>query len=212
MVDPQDKLVPLSPEIKVLCRAWASPSRLLEGNLFAPPPSSLAIPTDASGQGWGAVLSPSPCVRGLVKEGGLRSYQFSGIEGSSSSFTEPGISCGGSFGSDSFRQHDSGILHQSSGWNSFLIPVSADLGPVGMVPSERNLSSRGSHSGRREHRGGFSPQGKIPSCRMGSESYRVSDDLSVVFSSFGDRLVRVGSQLPAPEVLLSVTGCSGVEK
>ena len=159
----------------------------------------------------GGGSSPSPCVRGLVEGGGLGSYQFSGIEGSSSSVAEPRISCGGSFGSDSFRQHDGGILHQSSGRNSFLIPVSAGLGPVGMVPSEKNFSSRGSHSRSREHCGGFSLQGKIPSCRMGSESCRVSDDLSFVFSSSGDRLVRVGSQLPAPEVLLSVPGCSGVE-
>ena len=147
----------------------------------------------------------------MVEGGGLGSYQFSGIEGSSSSVAEPRISCSGSFGSDLFRQHDGGILHQSSGWNSFLIPVLAGLGPVGLVPSEKNFSSRGSHSGSREHCGGFSLQGKIPSCRMGSESCHVSDDLSFVFSSSGDRLVRVGSQLPAPEVLLSVPGCSGVE-
>ena len=97
----------------------------------------------------GGGSSPSPCVWGLVEGGGLGSYKFSGIEGSSSSVTEPRISCGGSFGSDSFRQHDGGILHQSSGRNSFLVPVSADLGPVGMVPSEKNFSSCSSHSGRR---------------------------------------------------------------
>ena len=107
-------------------------------------------------------------------------------------------------------QHDGGILHQSSGRDSFLIPVSADLGPVGMVPSAKNFSSCGSHSGSRERCGGFSLQGKIPSYRVGSELRRVSDDLSLVFSS-GDRLVRVCSQLPAPEVLLSEPGCSGVE-
>ena len=45
--------VPLSPEIKALCRAWASPSRLLEGILFAPPPHCLVVSTDASHQGWG---------------------------------------------------------------------------------------------------------------------------------------------------------------
>ena len=90
-----------------------------------------------SGVGGGS--SPSPCVRGLVEGGGLGSYQYSGIEDSSSSSTEPRISCGGSFGSDSFRQHDGGIVHQSSGRISFLIPVSAGLGPVGMVSSEENF-------------------------------------------------------------------------
>ena len=53
LIDPQDKLVPLSPEIKALCRAWASPSRLLEGKPFAPPPHSLVVTTDASHLGWG---------------------------------------------------------------------------------------------------------------------------------------------------------------
>ena len=161
--------------------------------------------------GGGGGSSPSPCVRGLVEGGGSGPYQFSGIESGSSSFAESRISCSGSFGSDSFGQHDGGILHQSSGRNSFLIPVSAGLGPVGMVPSAKNFSSCGSHSGSRECCDGFSLQGKIPSCKMGSELRRVSDDLSLVFSSSGDRLVRVCSQLPAPEVLLSEPGCSGVE-
>ena len=58
LIDSQDKLVPLSPEIKALCRAWASPSRLLEGKPFAPPPLSLVVPTDASYLGWGAILHP----------------------------------------------------------------------------------------------------------------------------------------------------------
>ena len=48
LIDSQDKLVPLSPEIKALCRACASPSRLLEGKPFAPPPLSLVVTTEAS--------------------------------------------------------------------------------------------------------------------------------------------------------------------
>ena len=58
LIDSQDLLVPLSPEFKVLCVAWASPSRLLEGKFFAALPPSLVITTDASSQGWGAVLHP----------------------------------------------------------------------------------------------------------------------------------------------------------
>ena len=46
-----------------------------------------------SGVGGGS--SPSPCVRGLVEGGGLGLYQYSGIEGSSSSSSEPRISCSG---------------------------------------------------------------------------------------------------------------------
>ena len=40
LIDSQDKLVPLSPEIKALCMACASPS-CLEGKPFAPPPPPL---------------------------------------------------------------------------------------------------------------------------------------------------------------------------
>ena len=58
LIDSQDLLVPLSLDFKVLCVAWSSPSRLLEGKLFATLPPSLVITTDASGQGWGAVLHP----------------------------------------------------------------------------------------------------------------------------------------------------------
>ena len=36
--DSQSKLIPLSQEIKVLCAAWRSPVRLLEGKPFPPPP------------------------------------------------------------------------------------------------------------------------------------------------------------------------------
>ena len=40
LLDPQSKLIPLPQDIKNLCVAWSSPSRLLEGNPF-PPPHSL---------------------------------------------------------------------------------------------------------------------------------------------------------------------------
>ena len=61
LIDSQDKLVPLSPEIKDLCRAWASPSCLLEGKPFAPPPLSLVVTTDASYLGWGRFLIHIGC-------------------------------------------------------------------------------------------------------------------------------------------------------
>ena len=155
--------------------------------------------------------SSSTGVRGVVEEGGFGPHKFSRIDGGPSCVAEPRVSCLGSVGLDSFRQYDRGIFHQPSGRNSFLIPVSAGLGPVGMVSSEENFPPGSSHSGRREHCGGFSLQGKVSPFRMGPESFSVSEDLPCVVSSGGDRLVRFGAQLPAPEVLLSVPGCSGLE-
>ena len=46
---------------------------------------------------------------------------------------------------------------------------------------------------------------------MDSESLCFSKDLSSVVTSFGDRLVRFGVHLSAPEVLLSVSGCFSLE-
>ena len=70
----------------------------------------------------------------MIEGGGFGPHKFSRVEGGPSCFTEPRVSCRGSVGLDSFRQHDRGIFHQLSGRNSFLVPVSASLGPVGMVP------------------------------------------------------------------------------
>ena len=148
----------------------------------------------------------------MVEEGGFGPHKFPRIESCLSCVAEPRVSCLGSFGLDSFRQYDRGVLHQSSGRNSCLIPVSAGLGPVGMVSSKENFPPGSSHSGRREYCGGFPLQEKVSPFRVGSESLRFSElDLSCVVSSSGDRLVRFGAQLPAPEVLLPVSGCSGVE-
>ena len=156
---------------------------------------------------WGG-SSSTPSVRGVI---GFGPHKFSRVEGGPSCFTEPRVSCRGSVGLDSFRQDDRGIFHQLSGRNSFLVPVSAGLGPVGMVPSEENLPSGSSHSGRRQHCGGFSLKGKISPIRMGLEALGVSQDLPCVVSSSGDRLVRFGAQFSAPEVLLSVPGRSCLE-
>ena len=53
--DDQEKLIPLSEEIKVLVLEWASPSRLLEGKRFVQRPPDITVTTDASTVGWGAV-------------------------------------------------------------------------------------------------------------------------------------------------------------
>ena len=147
----------------------------------------------------------------MVPDGCFGPHKLSRIEGGPSCFAEPRVSCRGSVDLDSFRQYDRGFFHQLSGRNSFLVPVSAGIGPVGMVPSEENLPSGSSHSGRRQHCGGFSLKGKISPIRMGLEALSVSQDLSCVVSSAGDRLVRFGAQFSAPEVLLSVPGLSCLE-
>ena len=56
----QSKLIPLTHEFKVLCAAWASPVRLLEGKPLSPPPPphSLVLTSDASQSGWDATLPP----------------------------------------------------------------------------------------------------------------------------------------------------------
>ena len=58
LLDSPDLLIPLSPQIKVICLAWASRDFLLVGKPFVPPPPSLTLTTDASNLGWGASLPP----------------------------------------------------------------------------------------------------------------------------------------------------------
>ena len=55
MRDDQEKLIPLSEEIKVLVLDWASPSHLLEGKRFVQRPPEITVMTDVSALGWGAV-------------------------------------------------------------------------------------------------------------------------------------------------------------
>ena len=147
----------------------------------------------------------------MVGVGGFGPHKFSRIEGGPSCVAEPRVSCRGSVSLDSLKQHDRGIFHQLSGRNSFLIPGSAGLGPVGMMSSKENLPSSSSHSGRGQHCGGFSLKRKISPIRLGLEALSISQDLPCVVSSSGDRPVRFGAQFSAPEVLLSVPGRSGLE-
>ena len=90
----------------------------------------------------GGGSSSTSGVKDVVEGGGFGPHKFSRIEGGPSYVAEPRVSCLGSVGLDLFRQYDRGIFHQLSGRNSFLIPVSAGLGPVGMVSSEEYFSSR----------------------------------------------------------------------
>ena len=144
-----------------------------------PPPPPAASSGDFHRRflsGLGGSSSSTSSVGGVIEVGGYGPHQFSRIEGGPSCFAEPRASCRGSVGLDSFRQYDRGFFHQLSGRNSFLVPVSAGLGPVGMVPSEENLPSGSSHSGRRQHCGGFSLKGKISPIRMGLEALSVLQD------------------------------------
>ena len=181
------------------------------GETFCPPSAFSGSFHGCLSEGVGGSSSSTSSVRGVVEEGGLGSHKFPRVEGGFSRASVPRVSCRGSFGSDSFRQYDRGVLHQSSGRDSFLVPVSAGLGPVGMVSFTENLPSGSSHSRRRECCGGLPLQGEVPSFGVDSESLRLSEDLSSVVASSGDRLVRFGAQLSAPEVLLPVSGCSSLE-
>ena len=61
LIDSQDKLVPLSPEIKVLCVAWASPSRLLEGSRLLLLPRRWSSPRTRQVRGGGRFFTLTMC-------------------------------------------------------------------------------------------------------------------------------------------------------
>ena len=212
LIDSQDLLVPLSSDFKVLCVAWSSPSRLLEGKLFAALPPSLVITTDASGQGWGAVLHPHR-VSGVwskvevfdhINTLELKAVLLALQNLESLVVGHSLLICSSYMTVASFIIFQGGILSLS------LCRLTLDLWEW-CLRRRFFFSSRGSHSRRRVLCGGFSLQGLIPSYSVSSESCRFSVDLSYVFFPFGVSFVRVSFQFPAPEVLLSVPGCSGVE-
>ena len=163
--------------------------------------------------GGGGGSSSTSGVRGVVEEGGFGPHKFSRIEGGPSYVAEPIEShvlgrsvliCSDNMTVVSF------IFYQGGTHSSSLCRLALDLWEWCL---QRNIFPPGSSlSGRRIHFGGFfSLQGKVFPFRMGPESFSVSEDLPCVVSPSGDRLVRFGAQLPAPEVLLSVPGCSGLE-
>ena len=160
----------------------------------------------------GGSSSSTPSVGGVVAGGGFGLHKFSRVEGGPFCFAVPRVSCRRSVGLVSFRLYDPGFFHQLSGRNSFLVPVSADLVPVGMVPSKDNLPSGSSLTGRRHLSGGFSLKGKISPIRMGLEALSVSQDLSCVVSSAGGRLLHFDAHFSASEVLFLVPGRSCLEE
>ena len=212
LVDPQDKLIPLSPEIKVLCRAWASPSRLLEGKPFAPPPHSLVVTTDASLLGWGAVLHPHRVSGVWSKKEALdhiNSLELKAVFLALQNLESRVLGHSVLIRSDNMTVV-SFINHQGGTHSSSLCRLALDLWEWCL---QRKIFLQAAHiPGEENIVADFLSRGKYRSpFRVGSESLRFSEDLSCVVSSSGDRLVRFGAQLPAAEVLLPVSGCSGVE-
>ena len=206
LIDSQDKLVPLSPEIKVLCVAWASPSRLLEGKPFAALPPSLVITTDASGQGWGAVLHPHRVSGVWSKEEALdhiNTLELKAVLLALQNLESLVVGHSVLIRSDNMTVV-SFINHQGGTHSLSLCRLALDLWEwclrrriflhAAHIPLEENIVAD------------FLSRGKyLPT------EWVLNRAVSYVFSPSGDRFVRVSSQLPAPEVLLSVPGCSGME-
>ena len=212
--DSQSKLIPMSQEIKVLCAAWASPVRLLEGKPFSPPPPPPPLPsTDLRcfPVRLGRDSSASPSFRHLVPGRFLGPHQFSRTQGS---IPGPEVSRRSSCRSvsfDSFRQHNSRVLHQLSGRNSLPLSLSTSNRAVGVVHSEGDPPFGRSHSGERQLGGGLPVQREVPSIVVDSQSFDFSEDLSGDSPSAGDRPVCVHPQFSTSQVLCPLPGSSSLE-
>ena len=88
----------------------SSPSRR---EAFAALPLSLVITRTRQVRGGGQFFTLTVC-QGFGRRRRSLIISILWIEGSSSSSTEPRISCGGSFASDLFKLHDGGIVHHFS--------------------------------------------------------------------------------------------------
>ena len=211
LLDSQSKLIPMSPEIKVLCAAWASPVRLLEGKPFSPPPPLPGTDLRCFPVRLGRDSSASPSLRHVVPGGFLGPHQFSRTQGSIPGLEVSRRSCCRSVTSDSFRQHNSRVLHQLSGRNSLPLSLPVSYRAVGVVHSEGDLPFGRSHSGERQPGGGLPVQREVPSIGVDSQSFDFSSDLSGDCPSAGDRPVCVHPQFSASQVLCPLPGSSSLE-
>ena len=191
--------------------AWASPSRLLEGKLFAALPPSLVITTDASGQGWGAVLHPHRVSGVWSKEEALdhiNTLELNAVLLALQNLESLVVGHSLLICSD-YMTVVSFIIYQGGTHSLSLCRLALDLWEWCL---RRRIFLHAAHIPGEEYIvADFLSRGKYLSYSVGSESCRFSDDLLYVFFPSGVRFVRVSSQFPAPEVLLSVPGCSGVE-
>ena len=209
--DSQSKLIPMSQEIKVLCAAWTSPVRLLEGKPFSPPPPLPSTDLGCFPVRLGRDSSASPSFRHLVPGRFLGPHQFSRTQGC---IPGPEVSRRSSCRSvsfDSFRQHNSRILHQLSGRNSLPLSLSTSNRAVGVVHSEGDPPFGRSHSGERQLGGGLPVQREVPSIGVDFQSFDFSEDLSVDSPSAGDRPVCVHPQFSTSQVLCPLPGSSSLE-
>ena len=155
--------------------------------------------------------SASPSLRHVVPGGFLGPHQFSRTQGSIPGLEVSRRSCCRSVTSDSFRQHNSRVLHQLSGRNSLPLSLPVSYRAVGVVHSEGDLPFGRSHSGVRQPGGGLPVQREVPSIGVDSQSFDFSSDLSGDCPSAGDRPVCVHPQFSASQVLCPLPGSSSLE-
>ena len=211
--DSQSKLIPLTQEIKVLCAAWASPVRLLEGKSFSPPPPPPLPSSDLRclPVRLGCNSPTSPGFRHLVPGGVLGPYHLSRTQGSVSGPEVSRSSCRRSVSSDSFGQHNSRVLYQLPGRNSLPLSLPSGNRALGVVYSEGNPSFGRSHSGGGQLGSRLPIQREVSPIRMDSESFDFSEDLSGSSPSSGDRSVCVHPQFSTSQVLCPLQGSSCLE-
>ena len=212
VADPQEKLIFLTDEIKDLCLAWAAPVRLLQGKPFSPPPHRLVVTTDASSLGWGAVLSPHSVSGVWTREEALDHVNFLELRAvflALKSFEE--IVKGQSLLIRSDNTTVVAYINHQGGTHSPPPPLSVDVEPVEVVSSETHSPSRFAYSGGGKSVSRFPFEGEVSPVGMDLESSDLSQDLSGVECSSGNRLICVSPQLSTSQVLCSESRPRSVE-
>ena len=201
LLDSQSKLIPMSPEIKVLCAAWASPVRLLEGKPFSPPPHSLVLTSDASQSGWGATLPPHRVSGTWSLEDSLvhiNSLELKAVFLALKSLED--LVAGQSLLIRSDNTTVVSFINFQGGTHSpSLCLLAIELWEWCILRGD--LPFGRSHSGERQPGGGLPVQREVPSIGVDSQSFDFSSDLSGDSPSAGDRPVCVHPQFSASQVL-----------
>ena len=118
----------------------------------------------------------------------------------------------GSVSTCPFGQFYGGGLYKSTGGYPFPLTVSSGVPPLGVVHSQGHPPYCHSHPGSRESHSRLFVQGEFPPLGMDSSCGGFSNPpLLPPSPPSRSRLVRLGPQCQAPEVLLSCTGPSSLE-
>ena len=150
---PLDHPITINGMIRFHLQWWINPNRFETGTAIHPPDPKFFLYTDASHFGWGAQLEPTAQILSwsLDRRPIPAPYQYVRNDGHtigskiSHNIYSPFLH------HDIYRQHNSGLIYQQTGWHSFSQPLPRSLGNSQLVSGTRHRYQSLSHSRQIQH-------------------------------------------------------------